>query len=120
MLYTRELARRLAPDRITANSVHPGHVDTGIFPEATGLMGAVMRFSSRFRIPAAEGAGPVVRLAADEALTGVTGEYFNRYTREDAPARLADPETEARLWDLSVELTGVENQGRLARPHRPR
>ena len=108
VLFTRELARRLEPDRITANSVHPGHVDTSIFPEAPGVMGVMMRFSSRFRIPAADGAGPVVRLATDDSLAEVTGEYFNRFSREDVPARIADPGMQARLWGTSAALTGVD------------
>lgn len=106
VLFTRELARRLEDTRITANCCHPGHVQTGIFPDAAGLMGLVMRYSSRFRIPAAEGAEPVVRLATDLAVATVTGVYFNRNEPEDVPAKLSDPDTARELWDLSAKLTG--------------
>jgi NAD(P)-dependent dehydrogenase (short-subunit alcohol dehydrogenase family) len=107
VLFTRELAARIAADGITANSCHPGHVETNIFPVAPGLMGKVMSFTSRYRISAAEGARPVVRLATDDELEGVTGEYFNRFKREDIASRAADPELARGLWEKSAELTGL-------------
>ena len=107
VLFTRELSRRVEAEGITANSVHPGHVQTNIFPTAPGLISVVMRMTSRFRMSAAEGARPVVRLACDEDVAGVSGEYFNRFDREDVPERLAHPELVHGLWEVSAELTGV-------------
>lgn len=107
VLFTRELARRLEGTEITVNSCHPGHVATNIFPRAPGLMGLVMSWTSRLRIPAADGAGPVVRLALDPSLEGASGEYYNRYQPEAVPARCAGAELALRLWDVSAELTGV-------------
>lgn len=111
VLFTRELARRLEGTGVTANACHPGHVATGIFPNAPGLMGIVMRWTSRFRIGAADGAGPVVRLAADPDVEGLSGEYFDRYEREAVPRRLASRELALRLWDASVALTDAPPVG---------
>ncbi len=112
VLFTLELADRLRPDGITVNCVHPGHINTNIWPATRGLMKLVMDISARFRIPAAEGAAPVVRLATGPALDNVTGAYFDRF--EQVPSeRLSRGVTGAaerrKLWEWSRRLTGMTN-----------
>ncbi len=110
VLFTQELARRLAGTGITANCCHPGHVQSNIWPDAGGLYGLAMRISSRFRISAEEGAVPVVRLADDPELTGVSGAYFDRMARQDLPARLTDRDAAVQLWKESAELVGLGSE----------
>lgn len=74
ILFAAELARRLAGTGVTANSLCPGTVATGLY----GEMGVVARAVSRMplvRTPE-QGARTTLRLATDPALAGVTGRYF--------------------------------------------
>lgn len=49
VLFTVELARRLAGTGVTANCLHPGFVRTGLGRDVTGPLGAVLRLVLRFR-----------------------------------------------------------------------
>jgi NAD(P)-dependent dehydrogenase (short-subunit alcohol dehydrogenase family) len=96
MLFTIELAERLAGRDITVNALHP----------AT-LMGTkiVLQNIGRPRSSVEEGVDAVVHLVADPALDGVTGRFFDG-TRESAAHRQAyDPAARRRLWDVSERLT---------------
>ena len=99
--FTRELARR--EPKLTVNAVHPGTISTGIWRPAP----AWMRFLVRLLLPPAEkGARPVVRLAAEADLEGVTGRYFERF-REAAPSAAARNDGIAKqLWEIAEKATG--------------
>ena len=109
VLFSAELARQLAGTGVSANAIHPGAVDTNIWSGAPLWAKPVITLLLRwFFIPAEKGAEPVVRLAADPALEGVTGRYFERY-QEVAPAPLADDAGLAhRLWDESARMVGLK------------
>ena len=104
ILFTRELARRLEPARVLANSVHPGVVSTDLV-RGTPLL---VRWGFRiFGLTSAQGAEGPVRLASDPRLATVTGRYFDR-TREATPSAAArDDEAAKRLWDLCERLTAA-------------
>jgi retinol dehydrogenase 12 len=101
VLFTRELARR--EPGIAVNAVHPGTIATNIWRPAP----AVARLLIRILLPRAEkGAEPVVRLASDPALEGVTGRYFDRF-REATPSEAARNDADARrLWEISERAVG--------------
>jgi NAD(P)-dependent dehydrogenase (short-subunit alcohol dehydrogenase family) len=108
VLFSAELARRLAGSGVTSNAVHPGAVDTNIWSGAPLWAKPVIALALRpFFISVEKGAGPLVWLAADPALDTVTGRYFERY-KEVAPAPLAaDAALARRLWDESARLAGL-------------
>ncbi len=100
LLLTRELARR--EPSLAVNVIHPGAIATGIWRDAPWLLrmllGAVL--------PApAKGAAPVVRLATDPALEGVSGRYFVRYREAEPSAPARDDAAAARLWELVARAT---------------
>lgn len=105
ILFTAELARRLAGSGVTANSLHPGAVATGLGTNngawARALIALLRPF---FRTPDG-GAATSIYLAASPDVAGVSGRYFaNR--REKRPAAAArDPETARRLWEISERMT---------------
>jgi NAD(P)-dependent dehydrogenase (short-subunit alcohol dehydrogenase family) len=107
VLFAAELARLLAGTGVSSNSLHPGAVDTHIWSGAPWWARPLIALVFRpFFISAREGAGYVVDLAADPALEGVTGQYFETGKRV-RPAPLAEDEALARrLWDVSLALTG--------------
>jgi retinol dehydrogenase 14 len=108
ILFTRELARRLAPTVVTANAVHPGMVRTGFGAEdqvgAWRLIAPVVR---PFMSTPARGAATTVHLASAGTVAGVTGGYYarSRQKRPSAPATSA-PDAR-RLWEVSADLVGV-------------
>jgi NAD(P)-dependent dehydrogenase (short-subunit alcohol dehydrogenase family) len=107
ILFTAELARRTAGDGVTANSLHPGAVATGL-GKNNGAWARVLIALLRpfFRTPEG-GAATSVHLASSPAVAGVTGRYFVD-CREKRPSDAAqDPDTARRLWDVSARLTGL-------------
>jgi len=110
ILFTRELARR--EPGIAANALHPGALATRIWREVPLIPVRVMILSVLWLggtgMPsAARGAKPVVRLAWDPELEGVTGRYFKRF-RETTPSEAAlDDAAAARLWAIAGRETGL-------------
>ena len=101
-LFTRELARR--EPGIAVNVLHPGAIATNIWkplPAPARWLIAVLLRSTE------SGAAPVIRLAADPDLEGVTGRYFSRF-REAKLARAAQDDTDAaKLWRIAEKATGL-------------
>jgi retinol dehydrogenase-14 len=105
ILFASELARRLAGTGVTSNSVHPGSVSTKIWNGAPWWAQPVIRLVFRpFFITPEQGAATIVDLAANPALEGVTGQYFEK-GHSVAPAPAAqDAALARRLWDVSARL----------------
>jgi NAD(P)-dependent dehydrogenase (short-subunit alcohol dehydrogenase family) len=110
VMFTYELARRLAGTGVTANAVHPGLVRTAIGSKGGRLTGVGWSLAQlRYRnavIEPAEGARAIVRLAASPAMESVTGAYFDRETEVESSAESRDPAACARLWEVSERLVG--------------
>lgn len=107
ILFTAELARRLAGTGVTANCLHPGFVRTGLGRDVTGPLGAVVQIALRLRPGPAAGAVTPVYLASSPEVAGVTGGYFVRSRLAEPSALARDPEAAARLWALSEQLAGL-------------
>ncbi len=106
LLFTYELARRLAGSGVTANALHPGLVATG-FARKAGL-GLLRRLLLRLRSAgASRGAETVVFLAASPVVEGETGGYWIDRRRAESSPESRDQEAARRLWHASAELTGV-------------
>ena len=111
ILFVREQARQWSEaSGLTINAVHPGVVRTRFF-RGNGLMGWFWRtLLNRVAITPAAGARGLVQLAADSALQGVTGKYFNQMTEKEPSALAQNADLAQRLWEASarrwVEVTG--------------
>ena len=101
VLFTRELARR--EPTLAVNALHPGAIGTGIWRAAP----AFLRWVIGLILPPPEkGAVPVVRVASDPALEGITGRYFNKM-EEAAPSPAATNDADAaRLWKIAQDCVG--------------
>ena len=109
ILFTRELARRLAGSGVTANCLHPGFVRTALGRDVTGLPSVALRLGLRFVPGPDAGARTSVYLASSPEVAGVTGGYFARSRPAEPSALARDDEAAARLWALSEELVSPES-----------
>jgi retinol dehydrogenase 12 len=98
VLFTSELARR-RPD-LECHAVHPGMVDTGIFPFwVKPFLGTGLRSPE-------QGADTVVWCATSDEVAGQSGLYYADRTLR-APSHLAsDPDLAAELWERSEAWVG--------------
>jgi len=117
LLFTAELQRRLATANLDTIAVgcHPGMSDTELSRHFPSWVMWVSPLLNRFAQSSADGALPTLRAATDARVVG--GEYYGpggRFeiagpaVRVEASAPSRDPQLARRLWDLSVEMTGVE------------
>jgi len=107
ILFTRELARRLAGTGVTANCLHPGFVATGLGQRDGGVFGMMVRFTMLFAGPAEHGAQTIVHLASSPDVASVSGAYFisSRQTEPTSAAR--DDVAAKRLWAESERIAGL-------------
>jgi NAD(P)-dependent dehydrogenase (short-subunit alcohol dehydrogenase family) len=109
ILFTRELARRLASSGVTANCLHPGFVTTNLGQRDSGVFGLMVRASMLFAGRPEAGAKTIVHLASSPDVADVSGEYFES-CRVSKPSRAAqDDEVARRLWAESARLAGSAN-----------
>lgn len=108
ILFSNELARRLAGTGVTSNALHPGFVRTRFF-EGKGIGGAIAGVMALFAAMRPEkGAQTSIYLASSPEVEGVTGQFFEK-SKPARPTKYALDEAAAkRLWDLSAAWTGVE------------
>ena len=107
IMFTYELARRLAGSGVTVTAVHPGTVDTGIWDAARGVVRPIVRVMQWFMITPERGAAPLIRLASAADVEGVTGVYFKRFKPAATEPPSEDTVLQARLWDASARLVGL-------------
>jgi NAD(P)-dependent dehydrogenase (short-subunit alcohol dehydrogenase family) len=107
ILFTRELARRLAGTRVTANCAHPGVVRTGFGREGSPLLRLAITVGRPFLLSPERGASTIVYLATSADVAGATGGYYAKGKLREPSRAARDDATALRLWQLSEELTGL-------------
>lgn len=109
LLFSYDLARRLAGTDVTVNCLHPGYVgtqqiDRGMPSYARALAGIVKRMLSTPE----QGAQTSLYLATSPDLAGVTGKYFDQ-RREKTTAPLSyDTALQEQIWKISASLTDLD------------
>ena len=103
ILFTRELARRLAGTGVSVYSVHPGSVRTGWARGAeSGLFRFGVALASPFLLSPAEGARTTIEAATREDLPD--GCYLTRRGVTQPTAAARDDAAARRLWELSEAM----------------
>jgi short-subunit dehydrogenase len=106
VLFTNELARRLAGTGVTANSLHPGYVDSRFGRDGDiGALDWAFSLGARlFAITPEQGAATSVFLSRDPSVADATGAYFTKSKVKQASRHATDPVAATRLWEVSERL----------------
>lgn len=104
ILFTRELARRLAGTTLTANCFHPGVVATNFGRSNGGIAGSMFTLGRPFYISPEKGAETGIYLATSPDVAHISGQYFARKSVARTSAAANDSTAARRLWDVSVAL----------------
>src|SRR5208283_1866326 len=108
ILFTRELARRLAGTGVTSNCLHPGFVATRFGDQSGGLISGIVWLAKFFAISPAKGAETIVYLASSPEVAETTGAYFYK-CRPVTPSQAAlDDRAAMLLWERSEALAGFK------------
>jgi NAD(P)-dependent dehydrogenase (short-subunit alcohol dehydrogenase family) len=103
IMFTIDLAAQLKKANITVNSFHPGtFLDTNMVRES-GIKPLGKPES---------GADAEVFLATSPQLENVTGKYFDVKKEAKAHSQAYDEKARKKLWELSMELTGLTEKVR--------
>lgn len=117
LIFTYELARRLAGTGVTVNAYDPGNAATDgsrslaadqlpwfmkmMYP----LMGMVQRYNARYAT-AEKAARGSVYLASSPEVEGMTGKHYNAAMKVTLSSKLSLEADGKRLWDASIVLVG--------------
>src|SRR4029077_13590503 len=107
ILFTRELARRLAGTGVTANCLHPGVVATRFGQSSGGFAGLLIPFLRPFFISPEQGADTIVYLALALEVEKTTGEYFVKRKITEPSVAASDDAAAKRLWVESEKLANA-------------
>jgi NAD(P)-dependent dehydrogenase (short-subunit alcohol dehydrogenase family) len=107
LLFTYELARRLANADTTVNAVHPGFVATRFGHNNRGLVGLFVWLAQFTALSPEQGAETLVYLATSADAVRVTGRYFVKKQPVGSSPASYDATAAQHLWQLSAELTGL-------------
>ena len=107
VVFTYELARRLAGTGVTASSLHPGVIATNFGRTAPRLLRLGMSIARPFMKNPVRGAETSIYLASSPEVEGVSGKYFESCRAVRSSDESYDREVAARLWQVSEELTAA-------------
>ncbi|XP_077225711.1 short-chain dehydrogenase TIC 32, chloroplastic-like [Tasmannia lanceolata] len=105
ILHANELARRFKEEGvdITANSLHPGNIQTTLLQHRPIVHGAITMLGKVFKtIP--QGASTQCYMALNPQVHRVTGTYFSNNNVAKAQTQAMDMELAKKLWDFSMTL----------------
>jgi len=102
IMFTFDLAARLKGTGVTVNCLHPAtYMATTMVRQA-----GVKPWST-----VEEGGQAILQLAQSPVVAGRSGLYFNGLAESRADAQAYDAKARAKLWALSLQLTGLSDEG---------
>jgi len=110
VVFTYELARRLAGTGVTANCLHPGVVGTNIGNAGPSWIRFGIKLARPFLLGSAKGAATSIYLASSPEVEGASGKYFVDLRERRSSDESYDRAVAARLWEVSEELTDASRR----------
>lgn len=107
ILFTYELSRRLEGTKVTANTLHPGVVNTNLSRDHSKYS---QWFAKKFFKSPEEGAETSIYLASSPEVEGITGKYFINKEPRQSSEESYNEEYAKRLWKICAEMTGLNVQ----------
>ena len=104
VLWTRELARRLAGSAVSANTFHPGFIASRFGDNFSGPLRGIFRALKTFGASPEKGADTLVYLASSPEVEGQSGGYWEKRRRVEPSVSARDSEAGARLWAESDRI----------------
>jgi NAD(P)-dependent dehydrogenase (short-subunit alcohol dehydrogenase family) len=108
IMFTLELAKRLEGTGVTANCLHPGVIDTGIwrnvrFPLSLGLSVMKLFFKTQ-----PEGAQTTIYVSVNDELKDISGKYFLDCKEARLQNYILNEEKGKKLWEESVKMVQLQ------------
>jgi NAD(P)-dependent dehydrogenase (short-subunit alcohol dehydrogenase family) len=109
VLFTFELARRIAGTGVTANALHPGFVNTNFFESFKDAprWWLFRRLADWIALSPEQGSRTSIHLASSPEVAGVSGRYFAKQKPANSSRQSRDQAAAERLWQLSAQMTGA-------------
>lgn len=107
VLFTFELAKRLAGSGVTANCLHPGVVGTNLLNALYDRPAMLAFLTKRDQPGPATAIATTIRLSCDPSLPDVSGRYFRDEQPSEPSAGARDAAVQARLWQVSAGQVGL-------------
>lgn len=107
--FTLELARKLEGTNITANCLHPGMVDSGIWRNVPFPLNIPTKLivKGMFKTPA-QGCQTSVFLAVSDEVEGVSGKYFMDCKERGLSSGATEVSKARKLWEFSEKLANLK------------
>ncbi|KAK4338430.1 hypothetical protein RND71_042917 [Anisodus tanguticus] len=107
ILHANELARHFKEEglEITANSLHPGAINTNLLRHQNLVEGIVNWIGKYFIKDIPQGAATTCYVALHPQVKGITGEYFSDSNIAAPTSQAKDVELAKKLWDFSLNMT---------------
>lgn len=106
ILFTRQLAKKLAGSNVTVNCCHPGVVATGLATNNGAMSKLALKLVKPFLRTPAQGAATQIYLATSSEVEGSGGYYVDCQAAQTKPWAASDAAAEW-LWEMSLEMAGI-------------
>ncbi|GAB4124190.1 MAG: SDR family oxidoreductase [Roseiflexaceae bacterium] len=104
LLFSYELARRVAGSGVVANAVTPGPVATNFGSGGNGMLRMFPWIFQQIGTTPEQAAATIVQLACDPAFAQISGKAFYQQRELQTSAHSYDQHTQQQLWRISEEL----------------
>lgn len=109
IVFSLELAKRLEGSGVTANCLHPGIIDSGIWKNVPIPLSWILNFILKhFCKTPEQGAQTTIYCAVSEELNGVNGKYFLDCKEHRLNQGVQDSSKGKKYWEICERLVNLE------------